>query len=156
MYHLALLIATFAWQAAVPGQPTPTIARVAWLAGCWEARRGSRVIQEHWMPPLGNTMLSVGRTVRGDSLAEFEMVIIRAGGAGLAYEAHPSGQPPAVFRSSALAAGSVVFENLAHDFPQRIGYEAQGGDALLAWTEGPVNGQVKRVEFHYRRVACQQ
>jgi hypothetical protein len=49
---------------------------------------------------------------------------------------------------------TVVFENPQHDFPQRVGYERKGGDALLAWIEGTRNGQTRRVEFPYRRVAC--
>jgi hypothetical protein len=154
MYHLGLVLATFAWQAAAPAQPAPTIDRVAWLAGCWEAKRGTRTVQEHWMAPLGNTMLSVGRTVRGDSLTEFELVIIRAGKDGLAYEARPSGQATAVFRATTVTDRSVVFENRQHDFPQRVAYERRGADSLLAWIAGPMNGQERRIEFPYARIKC--
>jgi hypothetical protein len=49
---------------------------------------------------------------------------------------------------------SVVFENLRHDFPQRIGYERTAADRLLAWIEGPQDGQMKRIEYPYSRVAC--
>ena len=34
-------------------------------------------------------MVGVGRTVRGDTLVEFELVVIREQGNQLAYEAHP-------------------------------------------------------------------
>ena len=47
-----------------------------------------------------------------------------------------------------------MFENAAHDFPQRVGYRVAGGDSLLAWIEGTRDGQVRRIEFPYRRVAC--
>ena len=154
MYHLGLLLATLAWHSAASAQPAPTIGRVAWLTGCWEAKRGARTVQEHWMPPLGNTMLSVGRTVRGDSLTEFELVIIRAGAAGLAYEARPSGQPTAVFRATTVTDHSVVFENRQHDFPQQVAYERRGADSLLAWIAGPMNGQDRRIEFSYARIKC--
>ena len=155
MFHLGLLLAAFAWQATVPAQPSPTISRVAWLAGCWEAKRGPRTIQEHWMPPLGNTMVGVGRTVRGDSLTEFELVVIRAGSSSLAYEAHPSGQATAVFLATTLTERSVVFENRQHDFPQRVAYERRGADSVLAWIAGPMNGQERRIEFPYVRVRCE-
>jgi hypothetical protein len=154
MYHLGILLATVAWQAAASAQPAPTISRVAWLTGCWEAKRGSRTIQEHWMAPLGNTMVSVGRTVRGDSLTEFELVVLRAGGSRLAYEAHPSGQTPTVFLATTLTERSVVFENRQHDFPQHVAYERRGADSVLAWISGPMNGQTRRIEFPYVRVRC--
>ena len=55
----------------------------------------------------------------------------------------------------------MVFENLQHDFPQRVAYERQGAD-LLAWIEGPSKGTMlgtapgplQRIEYPYRRVAC--
>jgi hypothetical protein len=72
----------------------------------------------------------------------------------LAYEAHPSGQPSAVFLSTTVTGSTVVFENLQHDFPQRVGYERKGSDRLLAWIEGTQNGQIRRVDFPYRRSAC--
>jgi hypothetical protein len=154
MYHLGLLLTTLAWHVAVPARQAPAIARVAWLTGCWETTRGSRTVQEHWMAPLGNTMVSVGRTVRGDSLTEFELVVIRAGSKGLAYEAHPSGQAPAVFLATTVTERSVVFENRRHDFPQQVAYERRGADSVLAWIAGPVNGQTRRIEFAYARVEC--
>jgi len=47
-----------------------------------------------------------------------------------------------------------VFENLKHDFPQRIGYERTSVDRLEAWIEGPQNGQTRRLAFSYARVPC--
>ena len=141
-----------AWQAAA-SQPAARIEQVAWLAGCWEYASGQRVVEEQWMAPRGRTMLSAGRTVQGEKLVEFEMVVIREQDGRLAYESHPSGQPSAVFLSRTLEDNEVVFENLQHDFPQRIGYRREG-DSLNAWIEGPRNGQTRRAEFPYRRMVC--
>jgi hypothetical protein len=127
--------------------------QVAWLAGCWQYTAGQRTVEEQWMAPRAHTMLSAGRTVQGEKLVEYEMVLIREEDGHLAYESHPSGQPAAVFLSRAIAEHEIVFENLQHDFPQRIGYK-RDGESLLAWIEGPRNGQARRVEFPYKRVAC--
>jgi hypothetical protein len=130
------------------------VAQVSWLTGCWTLSSGDRVVEEQWMAPRGGTMLGMGRTVRGDRLIEYEVVVIRTEGERLAYDAHPSGQPPAVFLSRTLTETAVVFENADHDFPQRVGYERKGEDALLAWIEGTTGGNTRRVEFPYRRAAC--
>jgi hypothetical protein len=114
---------------------------------------GDRVVEEQWMAPRGHTMISTGRTTQGDKLAEYELVLIREQSGQLAYESHPSGQPSAVFLSRTVGENEVLFENLQHDFPQRIGYR-RDGDSLRAWIEGPRNGQNKRVEFPYTRVPC--
>ena len=106
------------------------------------------------MAPRGANMLGMSRTVRGGVLADYELMILREQGGRLAYEAHPSGQPPAVFLSTAVGESSVVFENLEHDFPQKIGYQRTGADTLLAWIEGTQKGQTRRIDFTYRRANC--
>ena len=55
----------------------------------------------------------------------------------------------------AQAADSMgVVENLAHDFPQRVGYRRLGGDSLIGWIEGTRDGRARRIDFPYARVAC--
>jgi len=78
-------------------------------------------------------MVGLSRTVRGEELTEYELIVIRERGDRLVYIAHPSGQPSAEFLSTTIARTTVVFENPAHDFPQRIGYRREAG-SLLAWS----------------------
>jgi hypothetical protein len=127
------------------------ISRLAWLEGRWQIERPRLVTMEEWLPAVGSTMLGIGRVVKSDSLVSYEVVIIRERGARFAYEAHPSRQEPTTFLSTVVTDSMVVFENLAHDFPQRIGYQRIGADSLYAWIEGPVRGTTKRNEFPYRR-----
>jgi len=131
-----------------------TIGQVAWLQGCWQLTSGDRVIDEQWMAPRGGVMLGMGRTVRGGKLVEYESVVISERDGALAYEAHPSGQPPAVFTAKAASGTEVEFENLDHDYPQRVGYRREG-DALVGWIDGMAVGKSRKVEFPYRRIACQ-
>jgi uncharacterized protein DUF6265 len=74
------------------------IERVRWLSGCWQMSAGDRTVEEHWMAPRGNTMLGMGRTVRGDSLVDHELVILRFESTRLAYEAHRPARVPRYFR----------------------------------------------------------
>ena len=134
-------------------QPTG-IARVGWMQGCWETSSPQRTIDEQWMSPRGGSMLGMSRTVRDGRLVEHELMILSERGDQLAYEAHPSGQNPATFLSSRIEPSLVVFENSAHDFPQRIGYERKGPDSLTAWVEGPQNGRTRRIEYAYQRAQC--
>jgi len=124
------------------------------MAGCWETSSPQRTVEEQWTAPRGQTMLGTGRTVRDGRTTEYEFVVISVKDGRLAYEAHPSGQPSAVFLSSELSDTRVIFQNSDHDFPQRVAYERQSADALLAWIEGSQNGRTRRVEFPYRRVPC--
>ena len=150
---VAIVIVVVDAQTTSAQQPTG-IARIAWMQGCWETSSPQRTIDEQWMSPRGGSMLGMSRTVRDGRLVEHELMILSERGDQLAYEAHPSGQKPATFLSSTLTASTVVFENPAHDFPQRIGYERKGPDALTAWVEGPQNGRTRRIEYAYQRAPC--
>ena len=132
------------------------IQRLAWLTGCWESANARRTIEERWLAPRAHSMLNVGRTVRGDSLFEYELVVLREQGERFAYEAHPSGQLSTVFLSIVANDSMVVFENAEHDFPQRVGYRRLGGDSLVAWIEGATQGRTRRIEFPYGRVNCEE
>jgi hypothetical protein len=135
-------------------QPQLSIDRVAWLHGCWQtAPPAPSIVEEQWMAPRGGTMIGMGRTVRGGRTTEYELVVLREQDGRLAYEAHPSGQPSAVFLSREITDSSVVFENAEHDFPQRVGYR-RSESGLAAWIEGTVKGQMRHIDFNYARVAC--
>jgi uncharacterized protein DUF6265 len=150
---MTLAVSTALLLAALAAGDTASIEQAGWLQGCWQMAAGGRVVEEQWMAPAGGVMLGMGRTVRDGKLVEYESVVLREEDGKLAYEAHPSEQPSAVFLSKTLDESSVVFENPTHDYPQRVGYK-RDGNALLAWIDGTANGRPRRLEFPYRRVAC--
>ena len=126
---------------------------LAWLGGCWAQTRPDGLIEEHWMKPSGGTMLGMGRTVRGGKTIEFEFLQIREMNGKLAYVAKPSGQAESTFPVKSLTDSEVVFEDLAHDFPQRVIYRRQADGAVHARVEGTRNGQTRGVDYAYKR--CQ-
>src|SRR5262249_59461919 len=89
-------------RAHVAATPSP-VDRLAWLAGCWEEVTSNRsIVEEQWMAPRGGQMLGMGRTVRGDSVIEFEHLRIFAHGGKAVYHAEPSEQPPADFTAASV------------------------------------------------------
>jgi hypothetical protein len=90
----------------------------------------------------------------GDSLREYEQVALFERGGRLVYAARPVRQPPAEFESVAVSDSAVTFENLAHDFPQRVIYRRRGADALVARVEGMRGGQLRGSDYPYRRARC--
>ena len=128
--------------------------RLAWLQGCWATVGQERVIEEQWMAPRGKSMFGTSRTVHDGQVVGYEYMMVREQGDRLAFEVRPSGKPPVVFVSDKLDDSSVVFTNSHNDFPQHVGYRRDGPNAVLAWIEGNTNGEARRVDFHYRQVAC--
>jgi hypothetical protein len=102
---------------------TGRLASLAWLAGSWGHDSAGVRVEEHWMAPAGSLMLGMARSVAGGRVRSFEFLRIREWGDSLAYIASPGGRPPTPFPVKELGDRQVVFENLAHDFPQRISYQ---------------------------------
>jgi len=132
-----------------------SVADLAWLAGCWQPEGSESGSTEQWTAAAGGTMLGVSRTVKGGETVAYEFLQIRErAGGGLEYVAHPSGQRETPFALLRLEARAVVFENLEHDFPQRIVYRLEAEDRLHTHIEGEVQGEVKTILFPMRRVRC--
>jgi hypothetical protein len=149
----ALLIALAVF-APVASHAQQALHRVSWLAGCWERRNNDRVVVEQWMAPAGKMILGMSRTTRGDSTIEFEHLEIVERAGKLAYVARPSGQAMATFPQKEVTDSSIVFEDPAHDFPQRIGYVRRGADSVVAWIEGTMQGNNRRINFPFARAKC--
>jgi hypothetical protein len=150
MLRLVLLASGLAWGADAPRS---ALAELDWLTGLWESVEGERTITEVWMPPGGRSMLGASRTVvRGETVAHEYLVLREEPDGSLTLIAHPSGQAVTSFRRVGSDSQDVIFENLAHDFPQRVIYRRQGEHALVAVIEGVRRGTVRRVTFSYRRV----
>jgi hypothetical protein len=135
------------------GQTSATTADLAFLTGCWKFEREGRVVEEHWLAPSGGSLMGVSRTVAKGKMVEYEFLQILDLPEGLTYVARPSGQPEAKFKATTKTTDEIVFENPAHDFPQRIRYRI-AGNALNARVEGTMNGKARGFEYPYVRVAC--
>lgn len=96
----------------------------------------------------------MSRTVENDTLRAWELMVIREGPNGLAFEVTPSGQAVAVFLASTVTDSAIAFENLTHDYPQVIRYARHGGDSLVAVVSGTIHDRQRAIEFHYARVPC--
>lgn len=139
---------------AVHAAPELSVENLRWLAGCLELRSGDRVVEEQRMDLRAGSMLGMGRTTTAKGLMDYELTLIEERAGKIVFEAHPSGQPSAVFTATSANADSVVFEAAEHDYPQIVGYRRSGRDSVLAWIDGTRGGKRQRIEFPYRRVAC--
>jgi hypothetical protein len=129
---------------------------IDWLTGCWRMERSNGYYEEVWLAPTADGTLGVSREVRGDRTVSYEhlRLELREGGV-IAYVAKPSGQAQAEFLMTTHAPGRLAFENLRHDFPQRIEYRYVDPNAITATISGPSkDGSTRAFEYPLQRVAC--
>ena len=151
-----LAAATMAAPAASAApQADAALEQLAWLTGCWASENAEPGSGEHWMAPAGASMLGMSRTVRAGRTATHEFMRIAPAADGrLAFFAQPSGKPPDVFPLLSIATNEVVFENLGHDFPQRVIYRLVAPGQLRASIEGSRNGVARTIDDAMVRAAC--
>ena len=131
-----------------------SVDQVAWLAGCWTTENAEAGSGEHWMPAAGGALLGMSRTVRGGKMVGYEFMRIAPADGKLIFHAQPAGKPADSFAASKQSANEVVFENLQHDFPQRVIYRFEAPDKLKASIEGTRNGALRTIAYPMTRVSC--
>lgn len=151
---LAAVVLAIVPVGSLAAQAVNDVARLGWIAGCWEQRAGTRVAHEQWMAPLGGMMMGMNRTVAGNVVRSWEQLRIEVLNGKASYVSQPSGQTLTAFAASFVSDTLVVFENPQHDFPTKILYRKLGADSLWARIEGPQGGKTRGIDFPMKRIRC--
>ncbi len=115
---------------------------------------GEGVIMEEWKKV--NDTLYDGKSfdiINGDSTI-YETIELVSSGNDIFYIPTMQDQndrKPVPFKLTKQEKGKFTFENPEHDFPTTIIYDFQSDSVLNASISGTLNGEVKGMEFLYRR-----
>jgi hypothetical protein len=120
------------------------------MTGAWHGSFGGTVVDEQWTNAEGGLMLATSRTVSPKGKTSFEFLRIAKRNGSLVYLAMPQARPETAFPLKTMTDSRVVFENLQHDFPQRIIYWRDGAK-LCGRVEGIVHGKVEGEEWCWNR-----
>lgn len=131
----------------------PEVASFGWMSGCWVMERNGAKIEEHWSKPEGNVMLGYSRTMRPGRPTFFEQLRIEVRDGVPHYVPIVGKQGPIPFAWKRSGDNEVVFENPAHDYPQRISYQREG-NVLRARTELLDEAKPRQQQFVYQRTNC--
>lgn len=119
-----------------------------WMTGAWAHADGESWADEYWTPPRAGIMIGASRSGRGEKLQFWEhMRIVAEADGKLVFWAIAGDQKPVRFVVAQQTDGEIVFENAAHDYPQRIRYWREGKElkAQISLIDGS-----KSVEFGFK------
>jgi len=136
-------------------QPKPLLSDLGFLKGNWTMNTSKGRIVESWKMNSDSGMDGISYSVssKGDSTL-LETIKLYESDGNIYYEptGYGAGNDSTVsFRLISANQGVYVFENIDHDFPQKISYQMQSQNNILAWIEGTVNGNFRKIEFPYSR-----
>ena len=122
---MAALLLAVAPVTAVAGEEARDLP--IWMTGAWAHAEGAKWADEFWTPPRAGIMIGASRAGEGEKLKFWEhMRIVREADGKLAFWAIAGMQQPVRFAEARKTASEIVFENPAHDYPQRIRYWREG------------------------------
>jgi hypothetical protein len=121
-----------------------------WMTGTWMSESARGTVTETWLGPGNGLMVAANLSAFAGGRKTFEFLRIAETPAGFSYFASPGGQPPVEFKLKESGDKRVMFENAAHDFPQRILYWREG-EKLVARIEGSLRGKERHEEWRFSR-----
>ncbi len=133
-YTLITLFLALMGSGVMAQTPNPELPELSWLSGYWTSSENGNTVEELWTHGSGYMMLGLHRDVYANGRSSFEFIRIMRTREGIVYVANPNGAPGTTFTMKEVSGQKVVFENLEHDFPQRIIY-SRAGDELTARIE---------------------
>jgi len=124
---------------------------LGWMSGEWQESKGDRWTEEDWSSARGGVLLGTGRSGAGETVKSFEFMRIAPGEGGvLHFFGSPGGSPAVAFRLVRSGPTEAVFENPAHDYPQRVRYWREG--AVLRAETSDITG-AKAMRWNYKRIS---
>jgi hypothetical protein len=150
------LIAIAAILLAATSAADDSVADFDWLSGCWASEDQEAGSGEMWTTPAGGVLLGISRTVKEGRTVAYEFMQIRETAPGkISFIALPSGQSRTEFPLISTREFELVFENPAHDYPQRVIYRREAS-RLIGRIEGTVNGSLRSSDFVMHKVSCSE
>lgn len=129
------------------------LTKLEWLIGQWEGLQGTGVYHEEWEIINGNEFTGKAYLIKKGEIINQESLRIHSEDVNTYYTADVSHNPgPVSFKMTVLDDHRVVFENLMHDFPQKITYEKKEDNTLLAFVEATTNGKTRKIEYKLKKL----
>lgn len=134
------------------GKNSAPIKQAEWLLGTWQNTTPRGVLVEQWQKLNDSTYTGKSYFWAGKDTAFTENIALEQRGGKLYYiptvKNQNNGKPVKFTQTGA----GLVFENPAHDFPQKITYQQVKPDSLLAEISGMSKGKPRSQKFPMGRV----
>lgn len=148
---LAVILASFPSAFGASQNPTAmkSIKQLEFLAGTWEAERGTGIVEEVWLPPKGKTMIGMSRTTRDETTTFTEFWQVTENEGKLTFSLQMKLGGPVVEWDVELGINRVLFKSKNDPNKATLEYR-RDGDNLNAIVKGERDGEPYTLEFSYK------
>lgn len=121
-----------------------------WILGNWESKSDEGTLTESWSKVNDSTFQATSYFIKEKDTIHFETISLQQKGEVLTYSATVKGQnndKAVLFTQSNKAPKQLSFENLKHDYPQKISYTQKNASNLLVEISGIQQGKASSEQF---------
>ena len=126
------------------------IKKMEWLVGNWEQKLPEGTVSEIWRKENDSTFSGKSYFVKEEHTIHYETIIITQKKDDLLYIPTVKGQnndEPITFTMSSETENNFIFENAAHDYPQKISYKKVSDTRLIATISGKQQGKPSQESY---------
>ena len=131
------------------------IRAASWLLGNWENKSADGNLTENWEKVNDSTFQAQSYYIKEKDTVHFESITLQQKGENLTYTATVKGQnndKPVTFKLKTATDKQLAFENLKHDYPQKISYTQITPDSLVAKISGIQQGKPSSEQFSMKKI----
>lgn len=131
------------------------IKAASWLLGNWENKSADGNLTENWEKVNDSTFQAQSYYIKEKDTLHFESITLQQKGENLTYTATVKGQnndKPVSFKLKTATDKQLAFENLKHDYPQKISYTQITPDSLVAKISGIQQGKPSSEQFSMKKI----
>lgn len=125
-----------------------------WLIGSWENKSTEGTLSENWKKVNDSTYHGQSYFIKGNDTIHFETIQLQQKGEELTYTATVKGQnddKAVPFKLTQTTEKELIFENLKHDYPQKITYTQITADSLVATISGMQQGKPSEEQYPMKK-----
>ena len=126
-----------------------------WLLGNWENKSVEGSLTENWEKVNDSTYKATSYFANEKDTLHFETINLEQKGEVLTYIATIKGEnddKPVAFNLTISTEKQLVFENLKHDYPQKISYSQISKDSIVAEISGIQQGKPSTEKYLMARI----
>lgn len=130
--------------------------QLGWLQGKWSSDIQGKNMLEEWVRLNDSTIMGHSYFMEGTDtiLGEKMTIATRLNTTYFQTVISQKGKEnvdTTRFEMAEIEEGKIVFENLFHDFPQRIVYTHPSKDSIWAYLDGELMGNYERIDFKMKK-----
>ncbi|MFV8356006.1 DUF6265 family protein [Flavobacterium sp. XS1P32] len=131
------------------------ITEASWLLGNWESKSDEGTLTESWSKVNDSTFQATSYFIKEKDTIHFESITLQQKGEVLVYSATIIGQnndKAVAFKQTNETPQQLTFENLKHDYPQKITYAHKTTADLTVKISGKQEGKASSEEFTMKKI----